>query len=93
MPIVSSFAQKILRELLDYDNDDNLYCNDISGDDSDYDDILQGIGWRTAGFLVRISQILGPMLIMMMMKRWWLKDDDVDDSDDDDILQGLQDSL
>ena len=39
--------QQILQEMLDYDNDDNLYHNDIpdvSGDDSDYDDILQGIG-------------------------------------------------
>ena len=48
-----------MQELLDYDNDDNLYCNDISGDDSDYDDILQGIGSRTAGFLIRKSRILG----------------------------------
>ena len=48
--------------MLDYDNDDNLYHNDIpdvSGDDSDYDDILQGIGSRTAGFLIRKSRILG----------------------------------
>ena len=48
-----------MQELLDYYNDDNLYCNDISGDDSDYDDILQGIGSRTAGFLTRKSRILG----------------------------------